>query len=98
MFATDRGARAFCEMAGKNNKGTRLDQARGEKGAPVVVPVVSVKDTGFGPAQHSRKGKNLPGAKSREGVKGESLIFRRKGRVNWAGDLNRPTQLGKPLG
>jgi hypothetical protein len=91
MFATDRGARAFCEMAGKNNKGTRLDQARGDKGGPVVVPVVSMKDTGFGSAQHSRKGKNLPGAKSREGVKGESLIFRRKGRVDWASDLNRPT-------
>ena len=85
-------------MAGKNNKGTRLDQARGEKGGPVVVPVVSMKDTGFGPAKNSSKGKNLPGAKSREGVKGESLIFRRKGRVDWAGDLNCPTQLGKPLG
>jgi hypothetical protein len=85
-------------MTGKNNKGARLDQARGEKSRPVVVAMVSVKDTGFGPAQHSRKGKNLPRAKTREGVKGESLIFRRKGGVDWAGDLNRPTQLGKALG
>jgi hypothetical protein len=85
-------------MAGKNNKGTRFDKSGCEKSRPVVVAMVSVKDTGFGPAQHSRKGKNLPGAKSREGVKGESLIFRRKGGFDWAGDLNRPTQLGKPLG
>jgi len=46
-------------MAGKNNKGTRLDQARGEKSRPVVVAMVSVKDARFCPTEDSSKSKNL---------------------------------------
>ena len=85
-------------MAGKNNKGTRFDKSGCEKSRPVVVAMVSVKDARFCPTEDSGKGKNLRRAKSWKGVKCKSLSFRRKWRVDRAGDFNRPAQLGKPLG
>jgi hypothetical protein len=50
MFLADGGAWAFGKVAGKDNEGAGTDEARGEKGGPVVVSVVGMKDTGTGAA------------------------------------------------
>ena len=50
MFSAEGGAWALGKVAGKDNKGAGIDEARGEKGGPVVVSVVGMKDTGTGAA------------------------------------------------
>jgi hypothetical protein len=50
MFSAERGAWALGKVAGKDNEGAGIDEARGEKGGPVVVSVVGMEDTGAGTA------------------------------------------------
>jgi hypothetical protein len=50
MFLAEGGAGAFGKVAGKDNQGAGLDEARGEEGGPVVVSVVGMEDTGTGTA------------------------------------------------
>jgi len=50
MFLANGGAWAFGKVAGKDNEGAGIDEARSEKGGPVVVSVVGMEDTGTGTA------------------------------------------------
>jgi len=48
MISAKRGAGAFGQMPGEDDQGGGLNEAGGEEGGPIVVPVVGVKDAGTG--------------------------------------------------
>jgi len=56
VFPTKWGAGTFGEMAAENDEGSGLNQARGEPGCPVVVPVVGMNDPGPGAPELSSQG------------------------------------------
>jgi hypothetical protein len=98
MFLAERGAGAFGKVAGKDNEGARIDEARGEEGSPVVVSMVGVKDAWLGSAEDSCQGKNLEGAEAGERVVGKFLGGGSEGRLGGARNFHRPSQIGEALG
>jgi hypothetical protein len=73
MLFTDAGARALCEVTGKDDERAGFDKARGEKCGPVVVSMVGVKDARFGSAKNACEGENLIGSKPGEWMEGKLL-------------------------
>ena len=98
MFSAEGGAWAFGKVAGKDNKGAGLDEARGEECSPVVVSMVGVKDAWLGSAENSCQGKNLEGAEAGERVVGKFLGGGSEGRLGGACNFYRPSQVGEALG
>jgi hypothetical protein len=85
-------------VAGKDNEGAGVDEARGEECSPVVIPVMGVEDTRLGSAEDSCQSKNLEGAEVGERVIGEFLGGRSEGSLGGACNFYRPSQIGEALG
>ena len=98
MFSAEGGAWAFGKVAGKDNEGAGLDEARGEECSPVVVSMVGVKDAWLGSAENSCQGKNLEGAEAGERVVGKFLGDGGEGGLGGACNFYRPSQIGEALG
>ena len=98
MFSAEGGAWALGKVAGKDNEGAGLDEARGEECSPVVISVMGVEDTRLGSAEDSCQGKNLEGAEVGERVVGEFLGGGREGRLGRACNFYHPSQIGEALG
>jgi hypothetical protein len=60
-------------VAGEDNERAGFDKAGGEKGGPVVVPMMGVKDARLGSAKSACEGENLIRSKLGEWMKGKFL-------------------------
>ena len=98
MFSAEGGAWALGKVAGKDNEGAGLDEARGEEGSPVVVSVMGVKNAWFVSAENSCQSKNLEGAETGERVEGKFLGDGSEGCLGGACNFHRPSQIGEALG
>jgi hypothetical protein len=98
MFSAEGGAWAFGKVAGKDTAGAGIDEARGEKGGPVVVSVVGMEDTGTGTTENASKGENLGGAETRKRVVREFLGGSREGSLGGACHFDSPPENGEALG
>jgi len=98
VFSADGGAWAFGKVAGKDNEGAGIDEARGEKGGPVVVPVVGMEDTGTGTTQNASKGENLRGAEAGKRVVRKFLGGRKEGGLGGTCYFDGPPEIVEALG
>ena len=96
MSATERSARAFGQMAAKNDEGPGLDEAGGEERRPIVVPVVGVDDAGPGAAEKACQGKDLQRAEFRQGAQGRGDRGQRRGLRT--GGFQLPALIGQAPG
>jgi len=97
MFSAEGGAWALGKVAGEDDEWAGINQAGGEKGGPVVVSVVGMKDAGAGTAENASKGENLQRAEAGQGMVGHFLGGGSEGGLGRAGDFHGPSQFGEAL-
>jgi hypothetical protein len=98
MTSAQGGTRTFCQMTGKNKKRSGLDESGSKQSRPVVVAMVSVKNSGPDFFQQFGKSQNLQRAETGEPMKRKRMDLWAKRSLLRSCDFNGPSPRGKTVG